>query len=102
MQEVGSLEPELDYTDRTHGLEEDAQSSHDRECPICYEPLFDIGGVIAKAACGHRFHRDCILEWLRNHRTCPLCRHRVDKPLDWRQNARQPRMLEQDVVAPAE
>merc|ERR1712107_854840 len=96
--ESDSLTQELDYTDRRHGLEEDTQSSNDRECSICYEGFTDIGGVIAQAACGHRFHRDCILEWLRNHRTCPLCRHRVDKPPGWRDNARRPRMLERDAV----
>jgi hypothetical protein len=92
-QEAESFMEELAYTDRGHGMEdgkdlpradiEDSGSPYDRECAICYEAFAEIGGVIARAACGHRFHKTCILEWLRNHRTCPLCRHRVDKPIGW-------------------
>lgn len=55
----------------------------DRECVICCDSLAG-SEVIARARCGHRFHKDCVLEWLRNHRTCPLCRQRLDKPIGWR------------------
>ena len=28
--------------------------------------------------CGHRFHEKCLLQWLRSHNTCPVCRFAVE------------------------
>ena len=28
--------------------------------------------------CGHKFHRKCIIEWLKKSKTCPLCRTKCD------------------------
>lgn len=55
--------------------------SGERDCAICCAPLVGLNEVLATAVCGHRFHKDCILSWLSNNRTCPLCRHRVDRPM---------------------
>jgi Zinc finger, C3HC4 type (RING finger) len=41
------------------------------ECPICLE-------IIEKnpyfTPCVHSFHNECIIEWLKLHDSCPLCR----------------------------
>lgn len=37
------------------------------ECRICCEPYEDP----CRTPCGHRFCRQCISEWLKNHSTCP-------------------------------
>ena len=29
---------------------------------------------IAVLECGHRFHEKCIIEWLKKHNICPICR----------------------------
>ena len=28
--------------------------------------------------CGHNFHEACLLQWLRSHNTCPMCRHSIE------------------------
>jgi hypothetical protein len=46
------------------------------ECAICLQG-FAAGELISRTPClneGHVFHTSCIQEWLRSHRTCPLCR----------------------------
>ena len=43
-------------------------------CTICLaELIFDK----KRLQCGHKFHRDCILEWAKNHNNCPMCRLKI-------------------------
>ncbi|KAF3773437.1 E3 ubiquitin-protein ligase [Nymphaea thermarum] len=42
-------------------------------CPMCLEE-FGANGDVSEMPCGHRYHVDCITNWLENHNTCPLCR----------------------------
>ncbi|KAG0004820.1 hypothetical protein BGZ65_012619 [Modicella reniformis] len=45
-------------------------------CPIClcdYEDLEELRHL----PCDHYFHKDCVDEWLKLKRTCPLCKHDV-------------------------
>lgn len=46
-------------------------NAESKECAICLES----GGKICVLECEHSFHKDCILQWLRESRTCPICRH---------------------------
>jgi len=39
------------------------------QCPICLEDNSDVA-----IPCGHLFHRSCLLCWLAENRTCPVCR----------------------------
>jgi hypothetical protein len=41
------------------------------ECPICLDKN-DKEWVTTK--CNHRFHRDCLNEWMKISNTCPICR----------------------------
>ena len=38
-------------------------------CTICLEEL---GSSKTRLPCGHVYHRDCIVKWLRRSHTCPL------------------------------
>ncbi|CAJ1956847.1 unnamed protein product [Cylindrotheca closterium] len=52
------------------------KQSSDDECSICLE-CYKPGEAIcvAKAdTCNHVFHKACLVEWLKNHDCCPLCR----------------------------
>jgi hypothetical protein len=40
-------------------------------CGIC---LCQIGKKRYKTVCNHKFHYKCILKWVINNETCPLCR----------------------------
>ncbi|EKX74241.1 conserved hypothetical protein [Theileria equi strain WA] len=47
-------------------------------CAVCTEDFRDQDKVHwlteDKSLCGHAFHVDCIIPWLKEHNTCPVCR----------------------------
>ena len=48
----------------------------DNDCPICFDPLTN--DVRIALPCGHRFHKDCIVNWLsRSQGKCPNCKQRI-------------------------
>uniref|UniRef100_A0A2P2JD10 RING-type E3 ubiquitin transferase n=1 Tax=Rhizophora mucronata TaxID=61149 RepID=A0A2P2JD10_RHIMU len=51
----------------------------DGECVICLEE-WELGGVVKKMPCKHRFHPKCIEKWLGMHGSCPVCRYKM--PVD--------------------
>ncbi|XP_033476640.2 leukemia NUP98 fusion partner 1 isoform X2 [Epinephelus lanceolatus] len=64
---------------RTMSLIED-----DKLCLICHEDMKKNGGV-QELHCTHRFHKECMEQWLWKKQTCPTCRVHVfmPKPLYW-------------------
>ena len=44
------------------------------ECCICMGEFDEILDTIVVTECDHVFHRQCCQEWLRQARTCPVCR----------------------------
>lgn len=44
-----------------------------QQCTICLENIAESSTVI-KLHCDHIFHASCVLQWLSEHNTCPLCR----------------------------
>merc|ERR1719502_1188292 len=44
------------------------------ECSVCQETFACGEKNVKKLPCGHLFHKDCILPWLEQHNTCPVCR----------------------------
>ena len=64
------------------GITATAQGSTTDEstcCTICLED-YKVGDVVCRskngaiAGCFHKFHQDCITDWLMNHDDCPCCR----------------------------
>ena len=45
-------------------------------CTICLEDHVP-GELAARLPCGHLFHQDCVVEWLRRHCVCPVCRYEL-------------------------
>ncbi|KAJ1277295.1 hypothetical protein BS78_05G284200 [Paspalum vaginatum] len=50
-------------------------------CAVCLAELDDGVSVRVLPVCMHYFHAGCVGEWLRAHRTCPLCRAPLDPAL---------------------
>jgi len=50
-------------------------NTQNEECCIC----MDIGNNSEWSIlqCGHKFHGQCISQWLRSNQTCPICRIRI-------------------------
>ena len=43
------------------------------ECAICKLKIEKNGIITSPFACGHRFHRDCINDWIKRKQNCPGC-----------------------------
>ncbi|KAL4924639.1 uncharacterized protein BDV17DRAFT_274163 [Aspergillus undulatus] len=46
------------------------------ECGICVNS-YRKGMLISRLPCQHTFHRQCVVQWLCNNDTCPLCRQSI-------------------------
>ncbi|KAM7012506.1 leukemia NUP98 fusion partner 1 isoform 2-T2 [Tautogolabrus adspersus] len=57
----------------------------DKLCLICHEDIRRSGGGVQELHCTHRFHKECMEQWLWKKQTCPTCRVHVfmPKPLYW-------------------
>jgi hypothetical protein len=55
-------------------LSTEEEQAVEAECSICISALVAGDKVKALPQCGHRFHPDCVDDWLRSHPSCPLCR----------------------------
>jgi hypothetical protein len=53
-------------------IENNDTTSKEEQCPICFENLSL--NKTETFPCQHTFHRNCLEEWFKIERTCPLCR----------------------------
>ena len=42
-------------------------------CPVCLNDM-DVGEQVRNLPCQHKFHKECVDEWLRVNASCPTCR----------------------------
>ncbi|CAK1365095.1 E3 ubiquitin-protein ligase RING1 [Cercospora beticola] len=48
----------------------------DELCPIDLQS-FESDCTLLQLSCGHKYHEECLVQWLRHHNTCPVCREVV-------------------------
>eukprot|EP01084_Bolivina_argentea_P268874 456826_1 len=44
------------------------------ECSVCKDKFCD-GDLLKQLPCNHRYHKQCIIPWLKKNNTCPMCRY---------------------------
>lgn len=45
----------------------------ENSCAVCKEE-FEIGSTCLSMPCSHNFHEDCLIPWLKERNSCPVCR----------------------------
>lgn len=45
----------------------------DEKCPIC-QCEFELREEVIELRCCHLYHEECILCWLKDENTCPMCK----------------------------
>ncbi|KAF0691127.1 Aste57867_17584 [Aphanomyces stellatus] len=56
---------------KVHISQEEVDCKHD--CAVCKD-MFELKEEALRLPCTHDFHSDCILPWLKQHNSCPVCR----------------------------
>lgn len=58
-----------------------SQEETGNACSICLDELFGKGDekkeVVALPGCLHKFHKECVSQWLKTSKICPVCRTEV-------------------------
>lgn len=55
-------------------MESEHEHTEARICPICKDS-YDLGIV---TTCGHKFCNDCMSQWWDSHRSCPMCKRKLE------------------------
>lgn len=58
------------------GKPAEGEAEEEGKCMICFEE-FQTGEQVRSLPCFHRYHRNCIDQWLRRSTNCPICKHEI-------------------------
>jgi hypothetical protein len=50
------------------------------KCPVCLDDVTEED--IYKTICSHKFHKKCLIEWIKDNDTCPCCRKEIITPFN--------------------
>jgi hypothetical protein len=53
------------------------RADSDKRCPICLDDYKPLDPVLRLSDCSHWLHKECLEQWLRGAKTCPVCRKDV-------------------------
>jgi hypothetical protein len=66
------------YQTYAHSKKSHQQQQLQKECAICMTE-FENTEKIIHLPCKHIFHTDCITEWLKHNKICPVCKKQINK-----------------------
>ena len=46
-------------------------------CTICMSEM-EHGQTVRRLPCMHRYHPECVDQWLQMNKSCPVCKHEID------------------------
>lgn len=72
-----SILPTFTYEKKDHGDGEERITTHAENCSICLSDYED-NEILRTLPCFHIFHRDCVDDWLKQSKVCPICKYQVD------------------------
>jgi E3 ubiquitin-protein ligase RNF115/126 len=64
---------EVEKLEKTVISEENSTEFKEKDCSVCREN-YKIDEKTIKMPCNHVFHEDCLMPWLKQHNSCPVCR----------------------------
>ena len=67
-------------------------------CPVCKDE-FQIDDILMDLPCKHHFHKDCILPWLNQHDSCPICRFELKTDDDDYENRKRERNVQENNIS---
>ncbi|PWI64157.1 hypothetical protein PCL_12095 [Purpureocillium lilacinum] len=70
-------ESALSSLDRQTVDQKTLETEGQAHCTVCLDDL-KVGATGAILSCKHMFHEECIVRWLKEHNTCPICRRSVE------------------------
>lgn len=50
----------------------------ENNCPTCLDD-FSVGDEVYVLKCNHHFHPICLMPWMKEHNTCPICRSVINE-----------------------
>ncbi len=66
--------PEIEITEANCKKDETTSKVEHPRCTICCEDMTD---KAVQMPCGHLFNKECIVNWLKQHNQCPVCRYEL-------------------------
>ena len=57
------------------------ESRKETECAICLEEFKGTDIIKAFHKCEHIFHKNCLRDWLKKQKVCPLCKHNLEEDI---------------------
>ena len=71
---LGIFDDDGELADNKEGMTHCSNRNGKAMCAICSLELVESDPDLSWLACGHAFHKECILDWLTHKKECPVCR----------------------------